>query len=199
MDDNPYLDSFTAPTSTFTGGMGNLRRTGRKSHLDPWRDLQVGLATAASLQTSIRHADTKALALLAIEGGVATAVVDRALPHLIGRAPIAVLPAALLVILFVVGLAPAAWLLVLALRPRIDGAGSANRFAFPDLVRAKGSPSVASIRRHRDDVWGLVTVLARIAMEKHLQVRRSLPWLMVATASAAGLMLLSTCSSPGAP
>ncbi|MEV0810026.1 Pycsar system effector family protein [Micromonospora sp. NPDC050200] len=179
--------------------MGNVRRTARQPHFDPWRDLQVGLATAASLQTSIRHADTKAFALLAIEGGVATAVVDRVVPHLVGGAPITVLLAALLVILFVIGLTSAASLLVLALRPRLDGARGANRFAFPNLIRGEGSPSAASVRRHRDEVWDLVSVLAHIAMAKHLRVRRSMPWLMVAMASAGGLMLVSTFSAPVMP
>ncbi|MCX5065292.1 DUF5706 domain-containing protein [Micromonospora lupini] len=196
MDDNPYFDSKFVWVPAFTGSMGNARRTARQPHLDPWRDLQVGLATVASLQTSIRHADTKAFALLAIEGGVATAVVDRVVPYVVGDAPIIiVLLAVLLVILFVVGIASAAWLLVLALRPRLDGARSANRFAFPNLVRGGESPSAASIRRHRDEVWDLVTVLARIAMAKHLRVRRSMPWLMVAMASSAGLMLFSTFST----
>ncbi|MET8092396.1 Pycsar system effector family protein [Micromonospora sp. NPDC005220] len=176
--------------------MGNVRRTAGQTHLDPWRDLQVGLAVAASLQTSIRHADTKAFALLAIEGGVAAAVVDRMVPHVVGGAPITVLLAALLVIPFVIGLASAAWLLVLVLRPRLDGASSANRFAFPNLAGAAGSPSAASVRRHRDEVWDLVRVLAHIAMAKHLRVRRSMPWLMVAMASAGGLMLVSTLSAP---
>ncbi|WP_051065756.1 Pycsar system effector family protein [Micromonospora lupini] len=195
MDDNTYFDSIFVWSPAFTGSMGNARRTARQPHLDPWRDLQVGLATVASLQTSIRHADTKAFALLAIEGGVAAAVVDKVVPHVVGGAPVTVLLAVLLVILFVIGIASAAWLLVLALRPRLDGARTANRFAFPNLVRGRGSPSAAPIRRHRDEVWDLVTVLARIAMAKHLRVRRSMPWLMVAMASAAGLMLLSTFST----
>ncbi|WP_446215531.1 hypothetical protein [Micromonospora sp. IBHARD004] len=192
MDDNPYFDSMSTPAPAFTRSMGNVRRTARQPHLDPWRDLQVGLATAASLQTSIRHADTKAFALLAIEGGVATAVVDRVVPHVVGGAPIPVLLAAFLVIPFVIGLASATWQLVLALRPRLDGARSANRFGFPNLVRGEGRPSAASIRRHRDEAWDLVTVLARIAMAKHLRVRRSMPWLLLAMASAGGLMILST-------
>ncbi|QLQ36241.1 Pycsar system effector family protein [Micromonospora robiginosa] len=171
--------------------MENVRRTPRHPHLDPWRDLQVGLATAASFQSAIRYADTKALALLAIEGGVATAVVDRVVPQTVGGTPSAALLVASLALLFVAGLAIAAWQLTLALRPRLDSARSTNRFAFPNLARRQDNSPPAPVRQHRDEVWDLVTELAHIAMAKHHRVRRSMPWMMLAMASAGGLMLLS--------
>ena len=178
--DNPYFDPMPTVALTFTCSMGNLRQTARRSHLDPWRDLQVGLATAASLQTSIRHADTKAFTLLTVEGAVATAAVDRALPLAVGGTPITVSLATLLMTTFVVGLASATWQLVLALRPRLQGPRGTNRFSFLNLVQGEDRPSTASIHRHRAEAWDLATALAHIAMAKHLRVRQSMPWLVVA-------------------
>ncbi|MCO1594873.1 hypothetical protein M8C17_06800 [Micromonospora sp. RHAY321] len=165
--------------------------------LDPWRDLLVGLTTAASLQASIRHADTKAAALLTIEGAVTTAVVDRALPLAVGGGGVVTLSlATLLATSFVIGVASATWQLVLALRPRLEGASGANRFGFPNLVRGKGRPPVASTRRHRDEAWDFVAALARIAMAKHLRIRRSMPWLVVAMTSASGLVIVMNLGLP---
>ncbi|MGV9806774.1 hypothetical protein [Micromonospora chersina] len=162
----------------------------RREHLDLWRDLQVGLATADSLQASIRHADTKAVALLTIEGAVAMATVDRALPLMTESTPFVVMLAALLGATFVLGLSVAAWHLVLAFQPRFEGANRSNRFGFPSLVGSGGRPSMASARRQREEAWDFVVALARIAMAKHQRVRQSMPWLVMALASAGCLMIV---------
>ncbi|MFG3707082.1 hypothetical protein ACGF7U_20490 [Micromonospora sp. NPDC047670] len=148
------------------------------------------------MQTSIRHADTKATALLTINGAVATAIVDRVLPLAVGGGEqFALSLAAILVTCFVIGLVTGSWQLVLALQPRLDGPSGPNRFGFPNLVRM-GRPSVASPRRHRDEAWDLVTALARIAMAKHLRIRRSMPWFIVTMTSASALMIVTTLSMP---
>ncbi|MFR9777781.1 hypothetical protein ACL02O_17215 [Micromonospora sp. MS34] len=164
----------------------------RRAYLDPWRDLQVGLVTAASLQASIRHADAKAVALLTIEGAVTTATVDRALPLMTEGTPFVVMLAAVLGATFVLGLAVAAWHLVLAFQPRLEGAGRDNRFGFPSLVAGSGRPSMASARRQREEAWDFVVALARIAMAKHQRVRQSIPWLVMALTSAGCLMIVMT-------
>ncbi|MFF0656442.1 Pycsar system effector family protein [Micromonospora tulbaghiae] len=164
----------------------------RRAYLDPWRDLQVGLATAASFQTSIRHADTKAVALLTVEGAVAAAIVDRALDLRTDGGPSIVAFAAVLGATFVLGLAAATWHLLLAFRPRLEGGGRHNRFGFPSLVRSGGRPSMASARRQREEVWDFVVTLAHIAMAKHQRIRQSMPWLVMALASAGCLMIVVT-------
>jgi hypothetical protein len=180
----------------FTQGMEDTRPQRSPSALDPWRDLQVGLATASSLQASIRHADFKAATLLTIEGAVAPAVIDRAAWLVGAQDPIVYFLAAVLLILLVTALVVATWQLVLAVRPQLTGVDGENRFAFPNIVRAGRRPRVVAVRQQRDEAWDLVSTLAHIAMAKHLRVRRSVPWFVMSIASAVCLMIVATLAAP---
>ena len=170
--------------------MERIRRATRRADLDPWRDLQVGLATAASFQMSIRHADVKAVGLLTVEGAVATAIVERALALMTDGEPFIVSFAAVLGAIFVLGLATATGHLLLAIRPRLGDAGRPTRFGFPSLVRSGGRPSMAAVQRQREEVWDFVVTLAHIAMAKHQRIRQSMPWLVMALTSASCLMIV---------
>ncbi|MEG3635213.1 hypothetical protein [Micromonospora palythoicola] len=157
---------------------------------DTLRDLHVGLATATSLQASIRHADAKALGLLTAEGAVAATVAEQVLPTTLHSIPIVVSFAVLLTAAMVIAMTVATCQLALSLRPRLTGAGGANRFGFPDLVEFGKRPSIATARRHRDEAWDLVVTLARIAMMKHLRIRRCMPWFLMSLGFAGGLAVL---------
>ncbi|MFV2020903.1 hypothetical protein [Micromonospora sp. LOL_023] len=157
---------------------------------DTWRDLQVGLTTAASLQTSIRHADAKALALLAAEGAVAATVADQVLPRMLDGAPAVVAISVFLAVGMAAAVVVTTCRLAMSLRPRLAGAGGTNRFGFPDLVAAGGRPSAASIQRNRDEAWDFVIALARIALVKYLLIRNCMPWFLVTLILAGGLLVV---------
>ncbi|MDG4766448.1 hypothetical protein O7632_20430 [Solwaraspora sp. WMMD406] len=157
---------------------------------DLWRDFQVGLATAASLQTSIRHADAKALAMLAAEGGVAATVADRVLPTMFDGPSVVVAISIFLTAGVAVACAVTTWRLAMSLRPRLTGAGGTNRFGFPDLVAAGGCPSPAAVHQHRDEAWDFVVALARIALAKFVLINDSMPWFLVVLGGAVGLLVV---------
>jgi hypothetical protein len=158
---------------------------------DAWRDLQVGLATADSVQTSIRHADAKALALLATEGGVAATVADQVLPTMLGGDSAVVALTVFLAAVMSVAMLVTTGQLALSLRPRLVGAGGANRFGFPDIVAAGGRPSAVCVQRHRDEAWDFVVALARIALVKHLLIQACMPWFLILLGSAGSLLLVN--------
>ncbi|MFV2088014.1 hypothetical protein [Micromonospora sp. LOL_021] len=174
--------------SRFTRRMEQSQRADGDVGPDTWRDLQVGLTTAASLQTSIRHADAKALALLAPEGGVAATVADQVLPRMLDGTPVVVAISVVLAVGMAAAVAVTTCRLAMSLRPRLAGAGGANRFGFPDLVAAGGRPSAASVQRHRDEAWDFVIVLARIALIKYLLIKNSMPWFLATLIFAGGLL-----------
>lgn len=157
---------------------------------DMWRDLQIGLATVDSFQASIRHADAKALALLAAGGGTAATVADRVLPTMFEAGPVIVVLTVFLVTVMAVAAVATTGRLVMSLRPRLAGAGGANRFGFPDLV-ADGRPAAACVQRHRDEAWDFAVALARIALTKHLLIRSCFPWFVTMLGSAAGAVAVS--------
>jgi hypothetical protein len=161
-----------------------------------WRDVRLALSTAESLQTSIRHADTKVATLLAAQGGIAAVTADHASSLLHKHSPAALVVAGLLMSTLLWGLGMTAWHLTLALAPRLAGPTGQNRFAFPNIARSKRRPPTSSAQQQRDEAWELVSALARIAMAKHLRVRRSLPWLVVTAISAAALLILSALLAP---
>jgi hypothetical protein len=194
--DNPYFKPIPATAFVFAHAMTTSHRSHTGSGTDPSQDLQIGLATAASLQESIRHADTKITMLFSIEGAVAMVTINR-IPSLIStpdRAALLLGTALLLALL--TGLATTTCHLILAFRPRLSEPMGNNRFGFPHIARVSGRLPMASARQQRDDAWELVSALARIAMAKHLRVRRSLPWLTVSLASAAGLLIDAMLTMP---
>ncbi len=191
-----YFDAWSAIGGPFTEDMGDTQQPRNLSILDPWRDLQVGLVTAASLQASIRHADAKAVAFLTIEGAIAVASIDRTASLMATRNPVVLFLAGVLLILLGTGLVTATWQLVLAMRPQLGGARGDNRFGFPNLARSGRWPSGTTVRRQRDEAWEFVWALARIAMAKHRRVRRSTPWLVMSMASSAGLLIVATLAAP---
>ncbi|MEU4565495.1 hypothetical protein [Micromonospora sp. NPDC023956] len=148
----------------------------------------MGLATATSLQTSIRHADTKAATLLATEGAVATAVTEPA-ASLLSAGTTGSVAGTVLLVGLVTGLSIASWHLIRAMRPQVGGVAGDNRFGFPNLARAGRRPAAVSARQQRNEAWEFVSTLARIAMGKHTRVRRSLPWLVLSLTTA-GLVIL---------
>ncbi|MCG5446211.1 hypothetical protein NIE79_004779 [Micromonospora sp. NIE79] len=188
VSDKRYFDPMALANMALTRSMGRSRRA--SSGEDTWRDLHVGLVTAASLQASIRHADAKALALLTAEGGMAATVVDQALPvSPDGSTKVAALTV-LLAATMVIAMTAATCQLALSLRPRLPSAGGTNRFGFPDLVAVGQRPSIATATRHRNEAWDFVVVLARIAMAKHLCIRRCMPWFLTSLGSAVSLVIL---------
>jgi hypothetical protein len=172
------------------------RRVADNSDLKVWRDLRLALRIAASLQTSIRHADAKTAALLGVHGGLAASVAESA-PSLL-QVPGAVRPgiAALLSLVFICGLATTGWQFGRVLAPRLAGPQGQNRFAFPNLAANGRRPALADARRLREEAWSLVSTLAGIAMAKHRHVRRSLLGLAVAALSAGGLQILDALVPP---
>lgn len=186
--DKWYFDPIASADLALTPDMGKSRRA--SSSEDTWRDLHVGLATAASLQASIRHADAKALALLTAEGSVAATVVDQALPATLEGNPTVAALTVLLTAVMAIAMTATTCQLALSLWPRLAGAGGANRFGFPDLVALGSRPSIAPASRHRNEAWDFVVVLARIAMAKHLRIRRCLPWFLMSLGAAVSLVTL---------
>lgn len=161
-----------------------------------WRDLDLALRTAASLQTSIRHADAKAAVVIGIQGGLATATAECApsLLHTPGR--VAPVIAGMLAVMVLVGLAVTACYAGLALTPRLAGPPKANRFAFPTIAAANRPLGLADARRLRREAWDLVSTLAGIAMTKHQHVRRSFLGLAATTSTAGALQILAAFVTP---
>ncbi len=146
-----------------------------------WRDLDIALRTAASLQTSIRHADAKAATLLGVQGGASTLAVGQA-PALFDTGNTAVLViAAIIAMAFVSGLVGTTWHLLCAMAPRLARPSGPNRFAFPAATQPVGPLDTGDVGQQCDEAWGLVSVLGATAVAKHLHVRRSLPWLALTT------------------
>ncbi|MFV2013105.1 MULTISPECIES: hypothetical protein [unclassified Micromonospora] len=171
--------------------MERMTRASSGAGPDAWRDLQVSLTTVASLQTSIRHADAKALALLSIEGAIAATVADQALPTMLDGAPAVVAISVCLAAGMLGAMVVATCRLAMAFQPRITGVGGANRFGFPDLVSAGGRPSAACVQQHRDEAWDLAVVLARIALTKYLLIKNCMPWFLVAVGFAGSLLVVT--------
>jgi hypothetical protein len=171
-------------------------RTANDSGLELRRDLRLALSTAKSLQASIRHADTKAAALLGIQGGMAAVAADHASSLLHAPSPAALVVGGLLTTTLLWGLGATTWHLALALAPRLAGPPGDNRFAFPNMARSKCRPTTLSVRQQRDEAWDLVSTLAGIAMAKHRRVRRSLSGLAVTTTSVTALLILTVLLGP---
>jgi hypothetical protein len=157
-----------------------------EEQFDVHRDLRLALHAATSLQTTIRHADTKAQILLGLQGGMAVAVQQQAqtLGDIGATALLAV--AGAVSIAWLAGLALSCWHLLAAMSPRLTGTHRVNRFAFPAT-----RPTTVDIRDQRDEAWEVVSALAEIALAKHSRVRRSLPALLVASVSAGALLALT--------
>lgn len=152
---------------------------------DTHRDLQLALHAAASLQSTIRHADAKARLLLGLQGGIAAVVVEKgsAFDSASHRGLLQV--AALAAITWLGGVAVSGRRLLAVIAPRLTGAHGANRFAFPTT-----RPPTKSIQDQRNEAWDQVAALATIALAKHSLVRRSLPALTVAFVAAGILLVL---------
>jgi hypothetical protein len=154
--------------------------------LDAYRDLRLALHTAASLQATIRHADSKAKILLGVQGGMAVVVLQQTSAFGGVETPALIAVAGIVAIAWVTGLAIAGWHLLATIAPRLVWPHGANRFAFPAT-----RPTTDGIRDLRDEAWDLVSALADIALAKHSRVRRSLPALIVASASAGAFLALA--------
>nr|MDT0659126.1 hypothetical protein [Micromonospora sp. DSM 115978] len=164
----------------------------------PPSDLWVALGTAASIQTIIRRADAKAAALLAMAGAVGAAAVEPLVPIFLRDGWIR-LAGAVLLISLLSGLAVATWHLRSAIWPRLVALPGTNRFSFPNLARDGGCPPGCTALTCRDEAWEFASTLAGIAMAKHLRVRRSGPWLVVAAVSTVCVVLLKIYAATVAP
>ncbi|GAA2497502.1 hypothetical protein [Winogradskya humida] len=138
-------------------------------------DPMLALHTAEFVQRTIRHADTKIAAISSVVLGGAALLAGRVtdLATLAGADVWMRYAAGVLTAIAIAGLAGAAWFLADALRPRLDTAGGTGRLGPAD-----------------GDFRELVEVLSRIAIAKHLRVRRSLNCLIVAAAAMIGWELL---------
>jgi hypothetical protein len=160
---------------------------------DARRDLGVALATVELHQASIRHADTKTIALIGVLGGLTTAAIDR----LVGVHELATGPAVAsigLALTLLGGLGMAARHLWRAMWPRFGTPSSVNRFAFSPDSSPRRPPSPRDVERQRAEAWDLVSVLAGIARAKHEGVRAALPWLAMCAGSCTALVVLDVGS-----
>ncbi|HYN97285.1 MAG TPA: Pycsar system effector family protein [Pilimelia sp.] len=163
-------------------------------------DLQAGLVTVGSFQSSIQHADSKITALLAAQGGLMAlaagqAAAVRSLPPIVGLAPVVLMGG--LSLLTVLGSCVSMWHLAAAMRPRLGGPTGSNRFGFPN-VAAHGVRAFADDRRQGEELWELAAVLARIALAKHQRIRRALPWIGASFVACVGWFLLMATAAVGA-
>lgn len=144
-------------------------------------DLHLALATCASVQSSIQHADAKATVLLTLSAGVAALAANDLLaaraiiPHTVWLAAFGVAVCAALI--------GTLWHLGRCLRPRLRGPAGYNRFALVCLARQPVPPPAASAADTRDEAWRHAIALASIAVRKHSAVRSSMAWLALAVAA----------------
>jgi hypothetical protein len=166
------------------------RLRGRRSGRPAGPDLYAALATAESLQATIRLGDGKIASLSALVFGVAGLTLDRSMPSDTGlTGGLGGTVSAGLVLAIVGSAGVAAWHLMLAIRPQVRGPAGRNRFGYPSIVKSGCLPTSADHRRQRNEAWQHVAILADIAMKKHVRIRRCLPW--VAVEISAGALLLT--------
>ena len=81
--------------------------------------------------------------------------------------------------------------LVCAFRPRLPDLGSPNRFAFPSVARSGCHDEEIDPGSALAEADELAQALARIALSKHREVLRSLPWLVSAFSATLGWLALA--------
>lgn len=136
-----------------------IRKPGARCAVAPTRP------SVAAWQATIRQADAKAATLLSVVGGMVTAVTDIAVtPQRHAALAVAVS------LLTMLASAKAAWHLLAAIRPRLR-------------CRPSGTDAVTSGRSRDSEARDLVETLQTIAVEKHDDVARSMPWLICAGAT----------------
>ncbi|MFI5932346.1 hypothetical protein [Actinoplanes sp. NPDC051494] len=153
-------------------------------------DLRVALATADSLQSTIRAADAKIASLATVASGAVVLIGDRIAPG-----PAVPVAYACLVATAIGSAVVVAWCLILAIRPRTPRPVGTNRFALASIVAAGDRPAPGGARRVRAEAEQHVSILAGIAMRKHELIRRSLPWVAAELAATAALLVLTALVS----
>jgi hypothetical protein len=167
----------------FGGPLGGM--TLDDKHSRPGRDLQLALDTAESLQATIRHADAKAQILLAAQGGTAALVAQQVstFGDLDNAAVLAL--GGIMMVTWLAGLTVGGCHLLMAIIPRLSrpgGTGNALLDRRPD-TDDHGDP--------RASAWDLVSILTAIASAKHTHVRKAVPAIILASASAGSLLAMS--------
>jgi hypothetical protein len=175
--------------------MTQLRRAGNNA--EGAGELQAALGAAAVANGAIQQADAKVGTLAVIQAGMAAVVSAEgaALITVSARAGILAHIAALIATaVFVCGFYMSSRHLVHAIRPRLDRAQPSSRFGIATLIdmdpaAMTGTPLLAQCA----EAWSLASVLADVAMRKHADVSRAIPWfglMLVAVAGRAGVFVL---------
>jgi len=167
--------------------------------METTRDMDLALRTVEHVQASIRHADTKIAAIASVVGGGAVFLAGQ-LPgaglfdDLSGGFLVATATAAALAL---TGLLGAAWHLADGLRPRLSSEDAAGPFGLIALAAGAGPDHQPAPGGETNELWRLARALARIALDKHLRVRRSLAWVLLALLATVGFQLLSAIGHVG--
>ncbi|MBN6053881.1 hypothetical protein JYK22_18210, partial [Nonomuraea sp. RK-328] len=140
------------------------------------QDVADALATVASFQNFVQHADTKAIALIAAHAGSITVMASQSAGAgaLLGRSTPATLAGSLVLGLFALGLVMSSCHLMMAIRPTSSAPARPSRFAITG-VRAV-TPRPGDLRHQFHEAWALARLLGQIAETKHRHVRRAIPW-----------------------
>lgn len=159
----------------------------------PADELASRLVTVESFQASIRHADAKAGALFSgLSALLMLATGDLPAARMacrMGTAPRSGL--VLCGVMLLAGTVVSAARLAAAIHPRFAGADrDANRFAFPSVAR-HGYLDGSQVSKQLQEAATLAQLLAGIAVAKHRQVARAVPWLTLAACSALGWATLA--------
>lgn len=154
--------------------------------------LNTALATVASFQGAVQHADEKLRTAVTVEG-MLTAFMTAEVSFLSKQATSEVVRILLFLLLgaFVVSCVVSGVHIFQALRPRTVGPVGYNQFAFPNVASdAHSLQTQSSARQQCAEARRLAKVLAQLAMIKHHHVRRALVWMIGAFASSLATLLL---------
>jgi len=161
-------------------------------------EMDLSLRTVEIVQASIRHADSKIAGISSVVGGGALFLAGQLtdtgrFSDTAGGYLAAAFVSAALALLGLIG---AGWQLADALRPRLSSAEETGPFGL--IALAAGTPGQKpGAGWETPEVWRLAQALARIALDKHLRVRRSLAWVFLALLGTVGWELLSAIGHIG--
>jgi hypothetical protein len=162
-------------------------------------DMDLSLRTVELVQASIRHADSKIAGISSVVGGGALFLAGQLTdPGRFGGPGGGYVAAALVsAALALLGLVGAAWQLADALRPRLSTAEETGPFGLVALAAGTSPGQKPGAGWETPEGWRLAQALARIALDKHLRVRRSLAWVFLALLGTVGWELLSAIGHIG--
>ena len=186
------MDVLFRLTRPFNEDMETTRRA-----VDQTPDLS--LRTVELVQASIRHADTKIAGISSVVCGGAVFLAGQLTDTArFGDTGGVYLGAGFLsAALALLGLVGAAWQLADGLRPRLSTAEATGPFGLVALAGGAGPDQLPGHGWETRELWRLAQALARIALDKHLRVRRSLAWVFLALIGTVGWELLSAIGHIG--